>query len=161
MSTPKQTPLSPAMRRKVPPAATVRWEAVSAALERAGIPPCATDNPPECQILKIFRRSLVGNKFIPYICDADSKIQNNSKNMPTLFILLGLRFFFYSNDHEPIHVHVSRDNAEAKYRIGEGEIILVENRGLKAQDLKIAQQAIRENREIIIDRWNEYFNDEQ
>lgn len=81
--------------------------------------------------------------------------------MPTLFILLGLRFFFYSNDHEPIHVHVSRDNAEAKYRIGDGEIILVENRGLKAQDLKIAQQAIRENREIIIDRWNEYFNDEQ
>ncbi|MDE5638996.1 MAG: DUF4160 domain-containing protein [Odoribacter sp.] len=27
--------------------------------------------------------------------------------MPILFYYLGLRFFFYANDHEPIHVHVS------------------------------------------------------
>ena len=26
--------------------------------------------------------------------------------MPLLFIFFGLRFQFYSNDHEPIHVHV-------------------------------------------------------
>ena len=25
--------------------------------------------------------------------------------MPLLFIFFGLRFQFYSNDHEPIHVH--------------------------------------------------------
>lgn len=80
--------------------------------------------------------------------------------MPTLFILFGLRFFFYSNDHEPIHVHVSKENAEAKYRIDNGDIELVENRGLKVQDLKTAEQAITENREIIIERWNEYFGNE-
>lgn len=80
--------------------------------------------------------------------------------MPTLFILFGLRFFFYSNDHEPIHVHVSKENAEAKYRIDNGDIELVENRGLKVQDLKTAEQAIIENREIIIERWNEYFGNE-
>ncbi|WP_317576164.1 DUF4160 domain-containing protein [Segatella copri] len=27
--------------------------------------------------------------------------------MPTIFIFFGFRFMFYSNDHEPIHVHVS------------------------------------------------------
>lgn len=80
--------------------------------------------------------------------------------MPTLFILFGLRFFFYSNDHEPIHVHVSKENAEAKYRIDNGDIELIENRGLKVQDLKMAEQAITENREIIIERWNEYFGNE-
>lgn len=80
--------------------------------------------------------------------------------MPTLFILFGLRFFFYSNDHAPIHVHVSKENAEAKYRINDNDIFLVENRGLKAKDLKVAERAIRENREIIIDRWNEYFSNE-
>ena len=37
--------------------------------------------------------------------------------MPTLFRLLGYRFFFYSNEgdpREPPHVHVARDTAEAK-----------------------------------------------
>ena len=43
--------------------------------------------------------------------------------MPTLFFYLGLRFFFYSNDHEPIHVHVSSGDAEAKFCI-EPEIVL-------------------------------------
>ncbi|MDR3235887.1 MAG: DUF4160 domain-containing protein [Prevotellaceae bacterium] len=28
--------------------------------------------------------------------------------MSTIFIFFGLRFLFYSNDHEPIHVHVTK-----------------------------------------------------
>ncbi|MBP2690642.1 MAG: DUF4160 domain-containing protein, partial [Muribaculaceae bacterium] len=28
--------------------------------------------------------------------------------MPTLFILFGFRFFFWSYEHEPIHVHISK-----------------------------------------------------
>lgn len=35
--------------------------------------------------------------------------------MPTLLILFGLRFFFYSENHEPMHVHVQRDNNTAKF----------------------------------------------
>ena len=26
--------------------------------------------------------------------------------MPTIFSFFGLRFVFFSNDHEPVHVHV-------------------------------------------------------
>lgn len=37
--------------------------------------------------------------------------------MPTLFIFFGFRFSFYSDDHEPIHVHVTKDGNEAKYNI--------------------------------------------
>lgn len=33
--------------------------------------------------------------------------------MPTVFELFGLRFFFYSDDHPPIHVHVERGDDEA------------------------------------------------
>ncbi|WP_437126780.1 DUF4160 domain-containing protein [Paraprevotella xylaniphila] len=29
--------------------------------------------------------------------------------MPTLFVIFGFRFLFYSDDHEPIHVHVIKD----------------------------------------------------
>ncbi|HPS95077.1 MAG: DUF4160 domain-containing protein [Bacteroidales bacterium] len=76
--------------------------------------------------------------------------------MPTLFYYLGLRFFFYSNDHEPIHVHVSNKDGEAKFRID--PIILIENRGIKPRDLKSAEVALDENWEVIIERWNEYFS---
>ncbi len=34
--------------------------------------------------------------------------------MPTIFMFFGFRFLFYSNDHEPIHVHITKDGCEAK-----------------------------------------------
>ena len=76
--------------------------------------------------------------------------------MPTLFFYLGLRFFFYSNDHEPIHVHVSSGDAEAKFRINP-EIVLIENNGLKSREIRQAIMAIEENKEVIIERWKEFF----
>ena len=76
--------------------------------------------------------------------------------MPTLFYFFGLRFFFYSNDHEPIHVHVSNSDGEAKFQVSPLE--LIENRGLKPKDIRYAEAAIEENKEIIIQRWNEFYN---
>lgn len=75
--------------------------------------------------------------------------------MPTLFILLGFRFFFWSNDHEPIHVHVSKGECEAKFEVS--EIRLVDNFGFKRNELRLIESIIDENREIIIERWKEYF----
>ncbi len=34
--------------------------------------------------------------------------------MPTIFELFGLRFFFYADEHSPIHVHIVKGDAEAK-----------------------------------------------
>lgn len=75
--------------------------------------------------------------------------------MPTLFYYLGLRFFFYSNDHTPIHVHVKSGDGEARFQVN--PIVLIENKGLKNRDLKIAEIAIEENKDVITARWNEYF----
>lgn len=55
--------------------------------------------------------------------------------MPILFYYLGLKFFFYSNDHEPVHVHVSNGECDAKFMI-EPETKLIENFGLKPRELK-------------------------
>ncbi len=77
--------------------------------------------------------------------------------MPVLFYYLGLKFYFFSNDHAPIHIHVSAGDAEAKFRV-EPTIELVENFGLKAREIRQALMAIEENREVIRERWNEYFN---
>ena len=83
--------------------------------------------------------------------------------MPTLFILFGYRFFFWSNEHDPVHVHISKGDAEAKYNVITLE--LVENYGFKRNELRMIESIIEENKEIIIGRWNECFkkgdNDEQ
>lgn len=50
--------------------------------------------------------------------------------MPTILTTNGFRFFFYSNEHLPIHIHVEK-----------GIRILVE-----------------ENVEFFKNKWNEYFN---
>ena len=76
--------------------------------------------------------------------------------MPTVFILFGFVFKFYSNEHNPIHIHVLRGGAKAKYSIF--PISLVENQGFKPSELKMIESIIEENVETISEHWNTYFN---
>ncbi len=79
--------------------------------------------------------------------------------MPTLFSFFGFRFMFYSNDHEPVHVHVIKDQKhEAKFCVD--PVKLLENNGLKVSELKLAESVIEENKDIIVNRWKEYFKQE-
>lgn len=77
--------------------------------------------------------------------------------MPTIFILFGFRFLFYANDHEPIHVHVVKGGTSAKFTLFP-VVELVENRGLKPDELKLVESVIEENKEIIAEHWNKFFN---
>ena len=63
---------------------------------------------------------------------------------------------FYSNDHQPIHVHVIKDGSEAKYNVQ--SIEQVYNHGFKKHDVALIESIISENRDIIIERWKESFN---
>jgi hypothetical protein len=74
--------------------------------------------------------------------------------MPTIFEQEGYRFFFYSNDHEPIHVHVRHGGGEAF--VIEEEVALRESAGLKVQELARAQQLAEQNKRLIIEHWHEY-----
>lgn len=55
--------------------------------------------------------------------------------MPTILIIFGLRFYFYADEHMPIHVHLENGDGLAKIEL-EPEIILVENKGIKSKDIK-------------------------
>lgn len=55
--------------------------------------------------------------------------------MPTVLFIFGIRFFFYPNDHEPIHIHIKYQGKLAKIQVLP-EIYVVENNGLKPQILK-------------------------
>ena len=77
--------------------------------------------------------------------------------MPTLFTVFGFRFLFYSNDHEPIHVHVIKGDTEARFQVLP-EVRLLDNYGLKPAELKLAESLIEENKETIVSNWKSFFN---
>ena len=76
--------------------------------------------------------------------------------MPTIFIIFGFKFKFYSNDHTPIHVHVEKGGARAKYQLF--PIELIDNHGFNTGELKLIESIIEENVETISEHWNNYFN---
>lgn len=75
--------------------------------------------------------------------------------MPTIFTLFGLRFMFYSDDHEPIHVHVTNGGREAKYNVQPVEMVY--NHGFKKHELSLIESLVEENVDVITDRWHEFF----
>jgi len=77
--------------------------------------------------------------------------------MPTIFIALGLRFHFFTHNHEPIHVHVQNADGKAKFEI-ENDIRLIFNTGIKNKDLKIAESIIEENKNVFIGEWKKVFD---
>ena len=76
--------------------------------------------------------------------------------MPTILRLNGFRFFFYSNEHLPIHIHVEKENQTAKFTLE--EIELVKSRGFNASELKKNRKLVSENVDLFKNKWNEYFN---
>ena len=77
--------------------------------------------------------------------------------MPKVFEQDGYRFFFYSNEHRPIHVHVRYGSGEAVFEI-EGAVQLRESQGLKVRELAKAEELATERRGLILQWWHEYFN---
>lgn len=64
-------------------------------------------------------------------------------------------FFFYADEHLPIHIHIKKGNAKAKYNVVP-TIELVENQGFKVQELKKIEEAIEKYQDLIIENWNEF-----
>jgi len=69
------------------------------------------------------------------------------------------RVFFYSNEHEPEHVHVARDNGEVKIELftANGKPKLVEAVGMKRSDIRRAMKIVAENRDEFFEAWRAYF----
>jgi len=77
--------------------------------------------------------------------------------MPTIFTVFGLHFMFYSDDHEPVHVHVVRAGCEAKFNVR--PLKMVYNHGFKRHEISLIKSIVEENTEVIAERWKEFFKD--
>ncbi len=92
-------------------------------------------------------------KNILYICKLNNH-KSNLKQMPKLFRFLGYLFHFYSNDHEPPHVHMDGKGTQNKYDLDKKEWTKKET---NSQDLKKAKEEIEKKRKEIEAKWNEHF----
>lgn len=75
--------------------------------------------------------------------------------MPTLLIRNGFKFFFYANEHEPMHIHVMKNDGFAKIELDSLKVV---NNYLKPKDLNFALEVIKENKESFKRIWREWFN---
>ena len=77
--------------------------------------------------------------------------------MPTVLRHGPYRFFFYAGDRdEPPHVHVERDNCEAKFWLD--PVRLARSHGFAAGEINKIEKLSIENQQALLDRWNEFFN---
>jgi hypothetical protein len=79
--------------------------------------------------------------------------------MPTVLLIAGWRFFFYSNENnEPIHIHVERAESEAKFWIDVKEFEIREAFSYKVspRDKREVKKIIYEHLDYIIEQWNKF-----
>lgn len=85
--------------------------------------------------------------------------------MPKIFEYFGFIFYFYSNEHEPIHVHVLHGGKEGIFDLimMNGELLKVCFRTkhgaepLQEKDKRIAEKFICKYHKNIIDKWVKFF----
>lgn len=86
-------------------------------------------------------------------------------SMPKIYEYLGMIFFFYANEHLPIHVHISKAEFESK-----AELVLMDGKLLKINfvkvkgrkplnknELKDAAIFIKKYYSEIINKWTAFF----
>jgi hypothetical protein len=76
--------------------------------------------------------------------------------MPTVLRVGPYRFFFYAGDGgEPPHVHVERDDCEAKFWLD--PVRLERSSGFRRNEVNRLRELIEEHREQLLEGWNEFF----
>ena len=85
--------------------------------------------------------------------------------MPKIFEYFGFIFLFYSNEHEPIHVHVMKDGHESIFEIilENGELVDIHRRTsnkipqLSEKDAATAEAFVKKYYKNIVDKWVNFF----
>jgi hypothetical protein len=76
--------------------------------------------------------------------------------LPTVLRDGPYRLFFYSADGvERPHVHVEREQSEAKFWLL--PVQFAYNRGFAAVEIRKVEQLVREHEELILRKWHEHF----
>ena len=85
--------------------------------------------------------------------------------MPKIFEYFGFVFYFYSNEHEPIHVHVIHNQQETIFELilQNGILVQIKQRSragypmLSVKDCRIAEKFITKYAKNIVEKWVKFF----
>lgn len=88
-----------------------------------------------------------------------------SSAMPKLYVYLGLMVFFYSNEHEPIHVHGFCQGRECKAEltVRHGKVVKItfttasKMTPLRPGELTNFKKLVRVKANEIVQKWIDYF----
>lgn len=76
--------------------------------------------------------------------------------MPTVHNIGPYKLFFYSAEgRDPPHVHIRRDRATAKFWLD--PVRVSRSRRFSDHELRSLQKMVEENRDKILEAWNEHF----
>lgn len=76
--------------------------------------------------------------------------------MPTLLVVEGYRFYFFSNEgQEPPHVHVTKGGAFAKLWLQ--PVRVAASSGFGRQQLRRIRELVFEHQALFVERWHEHF----
>ena len=77
--------------------------------------------------------------------------------MPTVLRIGPYEFFFWSDErNEPPHIHVERDEDEAKFWLG--PVRLAANHGFRLHELNRVQRLVIENEQLLKEQWDAHFS---
>jgi len=83
--------------------------------------------------------------------------------MPKIYEYLGIILFFYSNEHEPIHIHGKFNGRETKAEIyffgGRIQKVILKDKGpgLEPNKRKDFEEFVSANALEIVEKWVDYF----
>lgn len=76
--------------------------------------------------------------------------------MPTLLRVDGYRFFFFSDEHLPKHIHIEKSD---KYMRIELETLKVTDKyKMTSKEIRDVTAIVEKHKDDFLEAWNEYFN---
>lgn len=75
--------------------------------------------------------------------------------MPTVFKIDGFRFFFFSNEHTPEHIHIEKGDMYARIELE--SLKVTDSCNASSKDLKKLVELVKDNKDKLKGAWDEYF----
>jgi len=75
--------------------------------------------------------------------------------MPTILRIEGYRFFFFSDVHNPKHIHIEKGDGYARIELD--TLKVTDSYNLNSKDLKKLTKLVKENNTKLQGAWDEYF----
>ncbi|CAA6826770.1 MAG: Unknown protein [uncultured Sulfurovum sp.] len=77
--------------------------------------------------------------------------------MPTVLRINGYRFFFFSNEHMPEHIHIEK--ADSYVRIVLDTLEVTDSYKVSSKEIHKLVKLVEENSELLKGAWDEYFKE--